>query len=106
MTSTIAFAKAYAVQGWQSFPCVAHDKKPLVRWADMATTEENMLVGWWDTNPEANIGIACGKRSGIVVLDVDAGHGGYESLTELILKHGKLPDTPVSETGTGGEHIF
>jgi hypothetical protein len=106
MNSTMDFAKAYAGKGWQSFPCVAHDKKPLVKWADMATTEENMLVGWWDTNPEANIGIACGKRSGIVVLDVDAGHGGYETLTELILKYGKLPDTPVSETGSGGEHIF
>lgn len=106
MTDTIAFARAYATQGWQSFPCKPMDKTPLVKWADMATTEENMLVGWWDTNPSANIGIACGKRSGIVVLDVDPGHGGFDSLAELILKHGQLPATPVSKTGSGGEHIF
>jgi len=106
MIDTIGMAKAYSGKGWQSFPCVPNDKKPLVRWADVATTEENMLVGWWDTTPNANIGIACGKRSGIVVLDVDADHGGYDSLTELILQYGRLPDTPISKTGSGGEHIF
>lgn len=104
--NTIAFAKKYAEQGWQSFPIKERDKTPIVKWADVATTEENMLVGWWDTMPEANIAIACGKRSGIVVLDVDAGHGGYESLTVLFEKYGPLPTTPVSKTGSGGEHIF
>lgn len=106
MTDTIIFARKYAQQGWQSFPCKPQDKTPLVKWADVATTEENMLVGWWDTNPSANIAIACGKRSGIVVLDVDAAHGGHESLTELLLEHGALPTTPMSKTGGGGEHIF
>lgn len=104
--NTITFAKKYAEQGWQSFPIKERDKTPIVKWADVATTEENMLVGWWDTMPEANIAIACGKRSGIVVLDVDAGHGGYESLTVLFEKFGPLPTTPVSKTGSGGEHIF
>lgn len=104
--NTIAFAKKYAEQGWQSFPVKEKDKTPLVKWADVATTEENMLVGWWDTMPAANIAIACGKRSGIVVLDVDAGHGGYESLSDLFEKYGALPTTPVSKTGSGGEHIF
>jgi len=103
---TLLFAKAYSKQGWQSFPCRPHDKTPLVKWADVATTEENMLVGWWDNFPDANIGIACGKRSGIVVLDVDAGHGGYDSLTKLIDQYGPLPETPVSKTGSGGEHVF
>jgi replicative DNA helicase len=106
MNDVLDFARGYAKFGWQSFPCLPKDKKPMVRWADVATTEDNMLVGWWDTNPTANIGIACGKRSGVIVLDVDAGHGGYESLTDLIDKYGKLPDTPVSKTGSGGEHIF
>ena len=105
-TDTIDFAKAYANLKWQSFPCLPNDKKPLVKWADAATTEENMLIGWWDTTPAANIGIACGKRSGIVVIDIDVDHDGYESLAELIAIHGKLPDTPVSKTGSGGEHIF
>ena len=106
MMDTITFARAYSQKGWQSFPCRPKDKTPLVKWADVATTEDNMLVGWWDNFPDANIGIACGKRSGIVVLDIDAGHGGYDSLTALLDKYGPLPQTPVSKTGSGGEHIF
>lgn len=104
--NVIPFAKSYASKGWESFPVKPRDKTPMVKWADVATKDETMLNGWWDNFPEANIGIACGKRSGIVVLDVDAGHGGYESLTKLILQHGSLPETPVSKTGSGGEHIF
>src|SRR5690606_26845479 len=102
----ILFAKAYAQKGWESFPLKPKEKTPFVRWADVATIDETMLVGWWDNYPDANIGIACGKRSGIVVLDVDASHGGYETLAALQEKYGKLPDTPVSKTGGGGEHIL
>jgi bifunctional DNA primase/polymerase-like protein/DnaB helicase-like protein/primase-like protein len=106
ITDTLDFARAYAGLKWQSFPCLPRDKKPLVKWADVATIEDNMLVGWWDTNPAANIGIACGKRSGIVVVDIDADHDGYESLAELAVNYGALPETPMSKTGSGGRHIF
>jgi len=102
----IPYAQAYAQKGWQTFPLKPHDKIPFVKWADVATCDTTMITGWFDNYPDANIGIACGKRSGIVVLDVDAGHGGYESLTKLIERHGALPETPVSKTGSGGEHIF
>lgn len=105
-TTTIDFALAYAKTGWQSFPCLPRDKKPMVRWADMATLETNMLTGWWDTTPNANIAIACGRRSGIVVLDVDSDHDGYESLALLAVEYGALPETPMSKTGSGGRHIF
>lgn len=98
--------KTYCERGWQLFPVRYAEKTPLVRWADEATTEWNKVIGWIDHFENANIGIACGSRSGIVVLDVDAGHGGYESLTKLIQVHGALPETPVSKTGSGGEHIF
>jgi len=102
----IPYAQAYAQKGWQTFPLKAKDKIPFVKWADVATCDQTMITGWFDNYPDANIGIACGSRSGIVVLDVDAGHGGYESLTKLIEKHGAFPETPVSKTGSGGEHIF
>lgn len=102
----IPYAQEYAKKGWQTFPLKAKDKIPFVKWADVATCDAQMIMGWFDNYPDANIGIACGSRSGIVVLDVDAGHGGYESLTKLIEKHGAFPETPVSKTGSGGEHIF
>lgn len=104
--NAIPFAKAYAQNGWQSFPVKPNDKTPLVKWSELATADEIMLTGWFDNYPDANIGIACGKRSGVVVLDIDKEHGGYESLTALVLKYGKLPETPVSVTGSGGEHVF
>lgn len=106
MTETIDYALKYATFGFDVFPCLPKDKKPMVRWTEAATRETNMITGWWDNFPAANIGIACGKRSGIIVLDVDADHEGYESLAELIERYGKLPETPVCKTGSGGEHIF
>lgn len=100
------FAKAYARRHFECFPLQARQKTPAVKWADVATSEENMLVGWFENDPNANIGIACGKRSGIVVLDVDEGHDGYTSLANLEGIYGKLPLTPIAKTGGGGEHIF
>ncbi len=105
-TTTVDIALFYAEKGWQVFPLPAKTKIPRVKWADVCTTERNMVAGWWDTDPDANIGIVTGSRSGIVVIDIDPGHGGYESLAELINQHGKLPDTPVARTGGGGEHLF
>lgn len=102
----LSLVKQYSRYKWECFPLPPRNKVPSVRWADVATSDENMLVGWFDTNPNANIGITCGKRSGIVVLDVDASHGGYESLEALQEIHGKLPETPVAKTGGGGEHVF
>lgn len=106
MTPALDLALKYSQLGWQSFQLRERDKVPAVRWADVATIEANMISGWWEHNPNANIGIACGKRSGIVVLDVDKEKGGYESLYDLQERYGKLPDTPVSKTGSGGEHLF
>lgn len=106
ITDTVDFARAYAGLNMQTFPCLPKDKKPMVKWVDVATTEENMLLGWWETSPAANIGIATGRRSGIVVVDVDADHDGFETLAELAINYGALPDTPMTKTGSGGRHIF
>lgn len=96
----------YADKGWQVFPLKPKDKIPACKWADVATSEKNQLTGLFEFSPNANIGIATGKRSGITVLDVDASHDGYESLAELLAEYGALPETPVAKTGGGGEHIF
>lgn len=106
MNPTLSSARDFAQMGWRVFPLKPRDKIPTVKWADVATTEDNMIIGWWEFEPNANVGIMCGEKSGITVLDVDKSHGGYESLADLCLKHGKLPNTPIVKTGTGGEHIF
>jgi len=71
-----------------------------------ATTEGATITEWWSRWPTANIGIATGAASGLVVLDVDPGHGGLESLAKLEAQLGPLPDTLRVETGGGGFHLY
>lgn len=70
------------------------------------STDQSIISQWWGTWPEANIGIVTGQVSKIVVLDIDMDHGGYRTLDELELKHGKLPATHQVTTGGGGRHIY
>jgi len=104
MTQTIEYAKAYAGKGWQVFPLRPREKTPAIKWADVATNDAATFGDWW--RGAENIGIATGARSGIVVLDVDAGHGGEESLAALVAEHGDLPETVTAKTGGGGRHII
>lgn len=106
MTTAIEYAKFYASKGWQVFPLKPHEKTPVVKWADVATTDAAQIAAWWQQTPAANVGIATGARSGIVVLDIDAGHGGEESIAALIAQHGALPVTVTAKTGGGGRHIL
>lgn len=97
----------YAGRGWQVFPITPGKKEPpLCLWKADATTDQAIIKSWWQKTPDANVGIATGGRSGIVVLDVDPRHGGDESLLTLATEHGKLPDTVESMTGSGGRHII
>lgn len=55
-----------------------------------------------------NLAVRTGKQSSAFVLDVDR-HGdvnGFESLAELIERHGQLPETYTVKTGGGGRHFY
>lgn len=71
-----------------------------------ATTDEATIGQWWAVYPDANIGIGTGDVSRIVVLDVDAGHGGADTLDNLVRIHGELPETWSVQTGGGGLHAW
>lgn len=73
-----------------------------------ATTDPSEIHAWAGRLPEANIGIATGARSGILVLDVDPRNGGRESLAELVHQFGELPETVTVTTGgpDGGSHFY
>jgi Bifunctional DNA primase/polymerase, N-terminal/AAA domain/Primase C terminal 1 (PriCT-1) len=79
-------------------PRTAHGLKDASR--DSATIRE-----WWRRWPDANIGIATGPESGILVLDVD-GKQGEESLIQLKRSGCQLPDTFTVKTGGGGQHAY
>lgn len=71
--------------------------------ANSATTDEKIIRRWWQRWPQANVGIATGKISGLIVVDIDPRNGGDKSLKRL---PGNLPITPTSRTGGKGEHYL
>lgn len=100
-------ALSYAKRGWAVLACKARGKAPATKHGFKdATTQNASIVPVWAANPEANVGIATGRVSGIVVLDVDPRNGGDASLLELERTHGSLPDTVSVATGGGGRDFY
>jgi len=110
----------YAARGWAVFPlhsmvsgrcscrrdCSHPAKHPIARHGVReATTDEGTIRSWWDRWPWANVGVATGADSRIVVIDVDPANGGTHSLTNLQALMGNLPDTLTARTGGGGLHL-
>jgi hypothetical protein len=124
--SFLDYALRYAALGWPVFPvygvtngrcdcgdasCDHEGKHPIRKLARNgflnATTNPALIKAWWTNVPNANIGVATGPRSGIVVIDVDVrdnkpGRDNWELLQD---QHGRIPDTVEAETGSGGLHI-
>jgi putative DNA primase/helicase len=69
-----------------------------------ATLDKTIIKDWWRRWPDANVGIATGDGSGIVVLDIDPKNGGTDSLDKVLDEYGLLPDVPHSQTGLKGSH--
>lgn len=115
-TSLLKEALRYADLGWRVLPlhnptgagcscgdenCSSPGKHPRTRnGVNDASTDHKTIESWWQRWPDANIGIATGKHSGLVVLDVDT-----ESAGEIIKKKGISP-TVQSHTGKGVHHYF
>jgi putative DNA primase/helicase len=88
-------------------PGSKHPLTILVPHAIKDSTTDEAAIKLWDTKfPNANIGIATGAVSNLVVLDIDPKNGGDKTFKELIEKHGKLPETPCVKTGSGGQHFY
>ncbi len=71
-----------------------------------ATTDPAAIVAWWRKWPEANVGLATGPASGLLVIDIDPDKGGSESFAEVFDTHGDIPETVEVQTGGGGRHIY
>ena len=117
-----ASALTYARWGWRVFPlhtprgsgcscgastCGNAGKHPRTRHGFRdATTDEATIAAWWAEWPDANVGIATGPESGLLVVDIDPRNGGDDSFDELVHRIGALPETPEVLTGGGGRHLF
>ena len=113
-------ALLYAGWGWPVVPvhCPAHGgcscrkrackhvgKHPRVKGGvHAATTDTRQIEVWHRRWPDANIGVATGAASGLVVLDQDPRHGSEHSLDALQSRYGRLPETVQAITGGGGVH--
>ena len=106
--SHVEAALRYLAHGWAVIPAAKQGKRPIVRWQayQSGRPTEAQVRGWFAQWPDANLSVITGMVSGIVVLDVDPGHGGAASLAAVEDRHGALPDTVEAETGGGGRHIY
>ena len=88
LKTNLDWALYYRSIGWSPFPVARGDKTPLVKWEKYQTeiATEEKIRGWWQKYPEASIGVATGKVSGIVVVDVEAG-GDTKDLPATVVSH-------------------
>lgn len=84
--------------------CSSPGKRPLVAWQpyQQRLPTEQEVRSWWGRHPHANIGMATGVLSGVVVLDCDSGEA-----RQLAMERGGLDKTPAVFTGKpGGIHYW
>ena len=116
-------AMAYAEAGWRVLPvwgvrdggtcrcrggarCSSPGKHPRTPDGVRAASADVKRIATWRLDARANIAIATGAESGLVVVDVDPRSGGDETLAALERRLGPLPATPRVDTGGGGWHIY
>ncbi len=117
----LEFALLYAGFGWRVFPvhtmrdgacscgrdsCSSPGKHPRTkRGCKDASTDEQRIRSWWKRWPDANVAVATGQASDLVVIDVDPRHGGDDAWETL--KHElDVPTTWEVQTGGGGVHAY
>jgi len=117
-------ALAYAALGWPVFPiapvdlttghcackegeaCEEPGKHPLVHWTERASTDPRQLRNWWRWQPRANVAVATGRASGLVVVDIDPQHEGDLTRTALGAAGHSFPPTLTAKTRSDGWHLF
>ncbi|MBO0680343.1 bifunctional DNA primase/polymerase [Mycolicibacterium sp. S2-37] len=91
-------AHRWADDDYRVLPVDRQTKRPLIRHGvHDATTDHEQIDLWWDQHPRANVAVAVPDDQ--VVVDVDAYHGGLETIVGLLAKHGPLPPTKFHVTG-------
>lgn len=92
-------AVRYASSGWPVFPLLGKVPFKDSNGFQDATTNEEQIRAWWTKRPLANIGLATGNVSGVIVIDIDPRHQGHRGLKELEKRYGQLPPTRTARTG-------
>ena len=120
MTEFLEHALQYVGRGWRVFPvhsvikgkCTCGrdcgknaGKHPRIKGGcNAASVSPEQIAAWWKKWPKANIGIATGAVSGLVVLDLDGAKG--VAKLKALLGTVKLPPTACVATGRGWHLYF
>ncbi len=120
LNSSVDAALSYAAFGWPVFPvypvvkrkclcgrpdCKHPGKHPWTQHGFKdGTIKPARIRQLWESKENANVGICTGSETGILVVDIDARHGGHASLAKLVKAHGPIPKTVEAITGGGGRH--
>ena len=108
-TLDIALDLLKAHPTWFLFPIRRLEKSPplLKNELELASNDPKQIRAWHARALGANWGIAL-KKSHLIVVDVDTkpGKRGRETLDDLEMTHGALPDTFCVRTPSGGKHYY
>ncbi len=102
-------ADFYVSLGWRVFPLKEGSKLPAIKGGHGfkdATDDPQQIDKWVKEFPRANIAVATGSMSGIVVVDVDPRNGGRDSLAKLAGGGKVFSLCPQARTGNGGWHFY
>ena len=105
--ATLEEAIKIARQHFKIHPLKPNTKLPYLQgWQNKATDNLEQVASWWNTYPNANIGIATGGN--LVVIDVDnkGNKRGSDALGDWCLLNGEIPSTLTVRTPTGGYHYY
>ena len=107
--ANLTAALALVAAGVKVFPA-GFDKRPLFkRWQEIATTDRDIIPGWWRGFPSAVPAIACGAN-GLLVIDLDRhpnGSDGVNAFKALVARHGGVPPgVPMVKTPNNGLHLY
>ena len=108
LEAAIKYATKY---NWAVFPVDAESKRPLTpHGCKDAKKNVGAIKHWWKKWPNANVGIATGSVSGLVVIDEDLDRDkdidGFQSIRKWEQINGELPETISVVTGRGGVHLY
>jgi hypothetical protein len=98
-------AAELAAIGLPVLPLLPRTKRPRFDGGyKIATCDQKIIAAHWRRYREDNVGVR--PPRGVGVLDVDLRNGGEESLRALTRRHGAIPKTWVTRTGSGGWHYW
>jgi len=101
-------ARRYAALGWATFPLAIGKKVPMAgsNGFKSASADLRIIAKRARQHPHANIGIATGKISGVVVIDIDPRHGGDSTVARFATMGKFFPETVEATTCQYGRHLY